>query len=188
MNIFDNVEEAVELYNAGETFASVGRKYGCDRKTASDVIRKSGFPLRNNLAVVLGPIPQEGEKAIYYLRHSDGKPYYVGSTDQPTKRLNSHKFRQDNKDIEMVIVRLCVAGNEIYWESKLLVELIDAGFDIINQTAPVKHTNVESKKKAPIVHGTLSGLSKHKRQGEDPCEECKGAQSEYSRTRYLNGY
>lgn len=83
---------------------------------------------------VVGQRPSAGEKAIYFLRNEEGKPYYVGSTSQPAQRWNQH--RKTGRTGELVIVRCCPTGKEVYWESKLLVELTEMGFELENLITP----------------------------------------------------
>lgn len=83
-----------------------------------------------------GPEPKVGEKAIYVLRGEDSIVFYVGSSDTPRTRLRNHRLSFGNQ-IQMIVLR-CVPYTEVvYWESKTLVEYIDAGHPIINCEAPV---------------------------------------------------
>jgi hypothetical protein len=95
-------------------------------------------PIKNQSLPIRGLLPDSvTEKAIYFLRSKLGSPFYVGSTSHPGERLSQHRKNFNDKTLEMVIVRCCPLGNEVYWESKLLVDLIEAGVPLRNTVAPI---------------------------------------------------
>lgn len=102
---------------------------------------KSGYTGRwdAHFQRVKGPKPSKGEKDIYFLRLTDNNiPFYVGSTTLPTQRIRRHRENLSKEiwELEMVVVRVCPIGEEVYWESKLIVDLVESGLDITNLNAP----------------------------------------------------
>lgn len=95
-------------------------------------------PMRPKAVPIFGVRPKENEKCIYYLRRSDGIPFYVGSTADPEHRLIIHRCSRKDSSVEMVILRCCPNREEVYWEAKTLVEFIEAGYELENSIVPVK--------------------------------------------------
>lgn len=112
--------------------------------------------------IVVGSLPGDNEKAIYYLRRADQVPFYAGSTVSPCKRLVRHRKDFGYDDVEMVVLRLCSIGEEVYWESKLIVDLTEIGYNLENTVAsrPSKIVNTLDTQK--VIDLYLTGLSKEK--------------------------
>lgn len=125
-----------EIDQCGRDAASFGICASHDaRKRRGQIV---DGPIKNQKLPIRGIFPDSvTEKAIYFLRPKLGSPFYVGSTSHPGERLSQHRKNFKDKTLEMVIVRCCPLGDEVYWESKLLVDLIDAGISLRNTVAPI---------------------------------------------------
>lgn len=97
-------------------------------------ITSKRYPMSNKSFdnLIRGPRPKAGEKAIYFLRNSDGVAFYVGMTKNPKNRLSEHRLVFQNPNIQMAIVKVVPEFEAAYWESKLLTDFIEAGLPIVN--------------------------------------------------------
>lgn len=136
-------ERIIELYTKDKLpVTEIADLYNTHPSTITTRLRKRGIALRGRAGStplqdkVSGPLPVEGERAIYYL-YKEGKPFYVGSSKLPVRRLNKHNKAFDTRDIYMRILRCVPENQSAYWESKLLVDMIELGYDMpYNTEAP----------------------------------------------------
>lgn len=130
-------DEIVRLYlNDRMTTTQIGALYEVEPTTICRRLKNKGVVLRGKAGTtpvrdrIRGQLPAKSEIAIYYLRSGE-VPFYVGSTAHPSKRLSAH-IDAFGEDTEMAIVRCCPEDQVVYWESKLLVDMVEAGCVLLN--------------------------------------------------------
>lgn len=69
---------------------------------------------------VRGPMPKNGEVAIYLLRKND-RVFYVGSTYRPKRRIKDHR-QVYGEDVVMLIIKIVSEKNR--WREEILATLV----------------------------------------------------------------
>lgn len=78
-------------------------------------------------------MPNEEEKAIYFLRDEYGAPFYAGKSSNPVSRMAKHLFDRFPKVFTMVVVKVVPDSIATIEEARLIVELADKGLKLENK-------------------------------------------------------